>query len=215
MLNFYILIQPVIATRLGPHVKGKHTKNKFAYIEKWDVYACPNNCFLKYRTTTREEYAEYVRCKNNCDSCQERGVCLLNDNQEFRTIRRHVWEIYKERDKQFLKTDKGRALYKRRKETIERSFADSKEPHGLRYCRMRGIKNVSEQCLMTAATQNIKKIARVLRKRESLENYILKPSFNKIHTMLSHLFIRIRKSHAKKHGIFNILITPVGVLRLF
>src|SRR3712207_7125038 len=34
--------------------------------------------------------------------------------------------------------------------------------HGLRYCRMRGIKNVSEQCLLTAAVQNMKKIAMVL-----------------------------------------------------
>ncbi|MCD3229072.1 IS5/IS1182 family transposase, partial [Clostridium botulinum] len=40
--------------------------------------------------------------------------------------------------------------------------ADSKELHGLRYCRMRGIKNVSEQCLLTAAVQNMKKIAMVL-----------------------------------------------------
>ncbi|MDR7000507.1 hypothetical protein J2Y67_002968 [Neobacillus niacini] len=42
---------------------------------------------------------------------------------------------------------------------IERSFADSKELHGLRYCRLRGLKNVSEQALLTAAYQNIKKIA--------------------------------------------------------
>ena len=49
-----------------------------------------------------------------------------------------------------------------RKETIERSFADPKELHGLRYCRFRGIKKVSEQCLLTAAVQNMKKIARLL-----------------------------------------------------
>jgi hypothetical protein len=30
-------------------------------------------------------------------------------------------------------TDKGKRVYKRRKETIERSFADSKNLHGLRY----------------------------------------------------------------------------------
>jgi len=193
-------IQPVIATRLGPHVKGKYTKNKFIYIEEWDVYACPNDCFLKYRTTTREGYAEYVSCKNSCNLCPHRDDCLLNDNQEFRTIRRHVWEIYKERDKQFLKTDKGRSLYKRRKETIERSFADSKELHGLRYARMRGIKNVSEQCLMTAVAQNIKKIARVLCKRTLPENDMLRSSFYKNHTMLSHLIILMRKPMQKCMG---------------
>lgn len=73
-----------------------------------------------------------------------------------------MWEDYKDEVIKFTKTDKGKWLYKRRKETIERSFADSKNLHGLRYCRMRGIKKVSEQCLLTAAVQNMKKIARVL-----------------------------------------------------
>jgi hypothetical protein len=50
----------------------------------------------------------------------------------------------------------------RRNEIIEWSFADSKELHGLRYCRMRGRQKVSEQCLLTAAVQNMKRIARVL-----------------------------------------------------
>ncbi|MBW9143958.1 transposase, partial [Clostridium sp. CM027] len=46
--------------------------------------------------------------------------------------------------------------------TIERSFADSKQLHGLRYCHMRGLENVQEQCLLTAAVQNMKKIASLL-----------------------------------------------------
>ncbi|WP_442852642.1 hypothetical protein [Bacillus sp. 1NLA3E] len=33
------------------------------------------------------------------------------------------------------------------------------ELHGLRYCRLRGLKKVSEQAFHTAACQNIKKIA--------------------------------------------------------
>ena len=61
--------------------------------------------------------------------------------------------------KEFLKTDKGKSLYKLRKEKIERSFADSKELHGLRYARLRGLSGVTEQCLLTAAVQNMKKIA--------------------------------------------------------
>lgn len=59
----------------------------------------------------------------------------------------------------FTHTEKGKNIYKRRKETVERSFADSKELHGLRYCRMRGLSKVAEQCLLTAAVQNMKKIA--------------------------------------------------------
>ena len=65
----------------------------------------------------------------------------------------------------FIKTEKGKQIYKHRKETIERSFADAKELHGLRYCRMRGLEKVSEQCLLTAACQNMKKIATILARR--------------------------------------------------
>lgn len=53
---------------------------------------------------------------------------------------------------------KGKGIYKRRKETVERSFADSQNLHGLRYARMRGNENVREQCLLIAAIQNMKKI---------------------------------------------------------
>lgn len=154
-------ITSVIAYRLGPHEKGKYTKNKFQYVKEWDVYACPNNYFLKYKTTTRQGYAEYICDEDSCSNCIYKDSCLIGKNK-FRTIRRHVWEEYKEKNIAFLKTDKGKNIYRRRKETIERSFADSKELHGLRYARFRGLSKVNAQCLMTAAVQNMKKIARKL-----------------------------------------------------
>jgi hypothetical protein len=58
----------------------------------------------------------------------------------------------------------GKNLYKK-KEKIERSFADSKQLHGLCYCRLRRKRNVSEQALLTATCQNIKKIATYLAKQ--------------------------------------------------
>lgn len=73
-----------------------------------------------------------------------------------------MWDDYKDEMYAFTKTDEGRAIYARRKETIERSFADSKEPHGLCYCRLLSLAKASEQCLLTAAVQNMKKIATLL-----------------------------------------------------
>jgi hypothetical protein len=55
-------------------------------------------------------------------------------------------------------------LYKKRKEKIERSFADAKQLHGLRYCRLRKKQKVLEQELLTVSFQNIKKIANQLAK---------------------------------------------------
>ena len=49
---------------------------------------------------------------------------------------------------------------------MERSFAESKELHGLRDCLMRGNEIVSEQRLLTAAVQNMKRTANILWKRD-------------------------------------------------
>lgn len=152
----------VLGFRLGPHVKGKFTKNRFQYVKELDGYVCQNKYFLKYKTTNRQGYKEYVSNPDNCRYCKYKNKCLTSEKAVFRTIRRHVWEDYKDEVFKFTKTEKGKSIYNRRKQKIERSFADSKNLHGLRYARFRGIKKVSEQCLLTAAVQNMKKIARVL-----------------------------------------------------
>ena len=157
-------IQAVMGYRRGCQPKGKYGKYKFKYLPEWDVYICPKRCYLTYRTTTRMGYREYTADESHCCHCSRREECLA-EKQKFKVLRRHVWEDCKDRMYEFTKTDLGKELYARRKETIERSFADSKELHGLRYCRMRGLMKVSEQCLLTATAQNIKKIALILDRR--------------------------------------------------
>lgn len=90
--------------------------------------------------------------------CPHKDKCL-GEKSKYKIIRRHSWEKHKDDNKKFLRTKKGKAIYNRRKETVERSFADSKNLHGLRYARFRGCEKVLEQCLLTAAVQNMKKIA--------------------------------------------------------
>ena len=151
-------IQAAMGKRRGCQQKGKYAKYKFAYIPEWDVYICPEHKYLEYVTTDRNGYKEY-KCKGDrCANCSRREECL-SAKQERKSLRRHVWENYKDMAYTFTHTEKGKNIYKRRKETVERSFADSKELHGLRYCRMRGLSKVAEQCLLTAAVQNMKKIA--------------------------------------------------------
>ncbi|MBN8234075.1 transposase [Halobacillus kuroshimensis] len=45
-----------------------------------------------------------------------------------------------------------------RKEKVERNFADSKERHRLRDCRLRGKEKGKAQALITAACRNMKKM---------------------------------------------------------
>ena len=154
-------LKAVMGYRRGPHVKGTFTKFRFQYVKEQDVYYCPDLRALEYRTTNREGYREYACKAEYCSKCEKKDNCLSKKSNK-KIVYRHVWEDHKDEVIKFTKTEKGKWLYKRRKETIERSFADSKELHGLRYARFRGIKKVSEQCLLTAAVQNMKKLARVL-----------------------------------------------------
>ena len=69
------------------------------------------------------------------------------------------WQDAKERIDANRLSAWGKLVYRRRKETVERSFADAKQLHAHRYARFRGLKAMAEQCLLAAAAQNIKKIA--------------------------------------------------------
>ncbi|KSV73644.1 hypothetical protein N183_24725 [Sinorhizobium sp. Sb3] len=50
-----------------------------------------------------------------------------------RAVTRHVWADARERTDANRLTSWGKAIYKRRKETVERSFADAKLRHDHRY----------------------------------------------------------------------------------
>lgn len=151
-------IEAAMGKRRGCQQKGKFGKYQFRYLPEWDVYICPERNYLEYVTTNRNGYKEY-KCKNDrCADCPQREKCL-SEKQQRKSLFRHVWEDFKDKAYTFTHTEKGKKIYARRKETVERSFADSKELHGLRYCRMRGLSKVAEQCLLTAAVQNMKRIA--------------------------------------------------------
>ena len=75
-----------------------------------------------------------------------------------RMVERHVWQDALDDVIAFTKSEIGSRIYNWRKETIERSFAEAKVNHGLRYARMLGIQNMREQSFLTAAVQNIKRL---------------------------------------------------------
>ncbi|MFZ3580513.1 IS1182 family transposase, partial [Virgibacillus sp. DJP39] len=153
----------VIAHRRFHPTKGLFPKWKFKYDKDNDIYICPNGETLPYSTTNREGYREYKSNPHNCKNCPLLDQCTRSKNHQ-KVVTRHVWEDYKEKIRQNRLSPSGKILYKFRKEKIERSFADSKQLHGLRYCRLRGLHNAGEQVLLTAACQNMKKIATHLAK---------------------------------------------------
>ena len=61
-------------------------------------------------------------------------------------------------------SERGKQLYKQRKEKIERSFADSKQNHGYRYAMYKGIEKNQNYTWLICAAQNMKNIAQKLTK---------------------------------------------------
>ncbi len=154
-------IYGVIGYRRPTHIKGRLHKRDYVYDSKQDGYRCPGGQLLTYRTTNREGYREYRSNPTICRSCPFLRQCTSNA-QQVKTVTRHVWEDHREKVDSHRRTEEGKAIYKRRKETIERSFADAKQLHGQRYVRMRGLLRAQEQCLLSAACQNMKKMAQLL-----------------------------------------------------
>jgi transposase len=154
-------IYGVTGYRQANHGEGLFTKRKFRYDASGDVYICPNGQRLSYRTTNREGYRQYHSDAAQCQSCPLRAQCTRSRNM-VKVVTRHVWQAARERVDSHRLEPRGKQIYERRKETVERSFADAKQLHGHRYARMRGLSNVREQCLLAATAQNLKKIALLL-----------------------------------------------------
>ena len=57
-------------------------------------------------------------------------------------------------------TPQMKDLYDKRKQKIERVFADAKVKHGLRYTQLRGLAKVTMQVTLTFACMNLKKLAK-------------------------------------------------------
>jgi len=147
--------------RPTPPKPGMMAKKAFAYDSEADGYRCPEGQLLSYATTDRNGYRHYKSDPAKCRTCPLLASCTANAKAE-RTVTRHVWQDARDRADAHRLTDWGKRIYKRRKETVERSFADAKQLHGHRYARFRGLTAVKTQCLLAAAAQNIKKIALAL-----------------------------------------------------
>ncbi|MBB3258395.1 hypothetical protein F4827_003263 [Paraburkholderia bannensis] len=157
-------IPGVMGYRTPNHEPGMFYKREYGYDAYRDEYGCPQGLVPRYSTTNREGYREYRSNPDICRRCGVRPKCTKSANA-VKVMVRPVWERAKEHVRARSLTDWGKRIYARRKEAVERSFADARHLHGHRYARMRGLRKVAEQCLLAAAAQNIKKIALLLAKK--------------------------------------------------
>ena len=130
-------------------MKGGHEWWKYVYDEFYDCVICPEYQVLNYSTTNRDGYREY---KSDPKLCTHSKDCV-------KTVQRHIWKDYEELADDARYTPKYQDLYKQRKETIERVFADAKEKHAMRYTHYRGLAQVTNWVKLKFAAMNLKKLA--------------------------------------------------------
>mgnify|MGYP000884142034 CR=1 FL=1 len=140
-------------------MKGGHEWWKYVYDEYYDCVICPEYQPLRYATTNREGYREYKSDPKICANCLTRQLCT-HSKDYVKTVQRHIWKDYEELADDARYTPEYRALYERRKETIERVFADAKEKHAMRYTQYRGLAQVTNWVKLKFAAMNLKKLAR-------------------------------------------------------
>ena len=105
--------------------KGFFKKYEYVYDEYLDIYICPNEKDLHYKTTNREGYRVYESNPKDCEGCPFLSKCTQS-KKHVKTITRHVWESDREEADYIRQTDEWKIVYPQRKETIERVFADAK-----------------------------------------------------------------------------------------
>ena len=177
-------IEPLFPYKRPMTKKGFFKKYEYVYDEYYDCYICPENQILRYSTTNRDGYREYKSCGYQCEKCPQISKCTESKNH-VKVITRHVWEKYIEKAEDIRHVRGNKAIYQKRKETIERIFGTAKEHHGFRYTQYIGKARMEMKAGLTFACMNLKKLARFLgkngllngQKRRFLRNFWIQFNF--------------------------------------
>ena len=153
----------VIAYRRYQQGDTQIRKYEFKYNKDKDYYVCPKTgIIIPYTGKIDREGYKWYSNKENCKGCPHINECCKK--QGYRVIRRLICEELNENSRDRRLSERGKELYKLRKEKIERSFADSKNNHGYRYAMYKGIEKNQNYTWLICAAQNMKNISLKLQK---------------------------------------------------
>lgn len=131
---------------------------EYEYDPVNDQYICPKGGILRHTITDREGKRTYRSTPRDCRSCPYKVLCGANEKGQ-KLLTKHIWQEYLDLVEQLRKTELGKEIYSKRKETIERVFADAKEKNAMRYTNHRGLARVTNWVRLKYAAMNLKKLA--------------------------------------------------------
>lgn len=148
-------IAPPAKNPNSPESKGIYSAESFKFDEQGNCLICPAGKKLKRKAAVEGERADrYIASRKDCGSCQLKEQCT---KARAREVLIHWDREALQWAESLRKTRAYKENYHLRKR-IESLFGEAKEQMGLRRARLRGREHVSEQCIMTAMAQNIKRI---------------------------------------------------------
>jgi len=153
-------VQPHIPVIDRRHQTGGHfTRDQFRYSPTENVYYCPEGKPLRYRGQHRTvRGSSYCSTATQCQGCPQKRQCTP---AAYRKLFIH-WD---EPSRQVVRALAGTPAYERSRRArykIEALFAELKQRMSMQRVRLRRLWNVSEQFLLAATAQNLKRLVRFL-----------------------------------------------------
>jgi len=157
----------LLSLGIAPHVpvldrrhqtKGKLDQSHFGYDPKRDVYTCLEGHELRHRKTDpARRIKSYRGDKATCGACPIHKACT---DAEARTVVRHMDEEARQAARDLAHTPAfAESRHKRKK--VEMLFAHLKRHLGLTRLRLRGLAGATEEFLLAATVQNLKRLTKL------------------------------------------------------
>ncbi len=147
---------------------GTFSRSDFHYDKASDSYTCPNGKQLYPRRrnfkqlrdlATKDGHIRYRASMHDCGACPLKARCC--ENTPARIVTRSVHEAARDFARAIAKTDDYRRTRRQRKQ-VEMLFAHMKRILKMDRLRLRGISGASDEFLLTATAQNLRRMAKIL-----------------------------------------------------
>jgi transposase len=139
---------------------GKYDRRSFRYDEQRNEYICPDGKRVVFDFHGKRNGVRYkaYQCKE-CPNCKLRKECISKESGQYRQILIYENDLFKEKMREKLNSQKGREKIRRRKAIVEPVFAQLKYIMGFNRFLLRGIEKAKTEFSLMSTAYNIKKLA--------------------------------------------------------
>jgi hypothetical protein len=162
------LLKWLVERKITPHVPvwdksarhdGTFSRADFVFDHKRNIYICPAGAELNTTGNVDQGHIVYYRAnKNDCSICSLKPKCTTT---VVRKVTRDVDEDVRDQVRALASTEAFQQSRRERKK-IEMRFAHMKRIFRLDRLRLRGLSGVSDEVLLTATAQNLRRLVKFL-----------------------------------------------------